>query len=92
MPIAIYEKMSGFSNHRFQLHKEDRIYMFSDGFVDQFGGPKGKKFKSKPFKRLLLEHTHISINEQNKILDQTIMSWMESHSQIDDISIIGIEV
>jgi len=92
MPISIYEKMNDFSNHRFQLHKEDRVYMFSDGFLDQFGGPKGKKFKSKPFKRLLLEHTHLSISDQEQLLNQTIISWMEFQHQVDDISVIGIQV
>ena len=92
MPIAIYEKMNDFNNHRFQLQKGDRIYMFSDGYVDQFGGPKGKKFLSKPFKRLLLKHPRLEMEEQKIILDQTIMAWMETSHQIDDISIMGIEI
>ncbi|RLD55788.1 MAG: hypothetical protein DRJ01_16165 [Bacteroidetes bacterium] len=52
MPIAIYEKMDNFTTHEIQLEKGDILYMFSDGYADQFGGPKGKKFKYKPFKRL----------------------------------------
>jgi len=92
MPIAIYEKMNEFQNNRLQLHKHDRIYMFSDGFVDQFGGPKEKKFMSKPFKRLLLEHSSLSMQEQKDLLDQTIISWMKDTNQVDDISIMGVEV
>jgi serine phosphatase RsbU (regulator of sigma subunit) len=92
MPIAIYEKMNEFQNNRLQLHKHDRIYMFSDGFVDQFGGPKEKKFMSKPFKRLLLEHASLNMQEQKDLLDQTIISWMKETNQVDDISIMGVEI
>jgi serine phosphatase RsbU (regulator of sigma subunit) len=92
MPIAIYDKMDAFRTHRLRLNKGDKIYMFSDGFVDQFGGPKGKKFKSKPFKRLLLKHASLKMEEQKLILDQSIMAWMQGYHQVDDITLMGLEV
>jgi len=92
MPIAIYEKMNDFQNNQIQLHSRDRVYMFSDGFVDQFGGPKGKKFMSKPFKRLLLEQANLDLSKQKEILNQTIISWMKETNQVDDISVMGVEV
>lgn len=92
MPIAIYEIMDDFVNHRVQLHEGDQIYMFSDGYVDQFGGPNDKKFLSKPFKKLLLQHAMEPMKEQNKILNQTFEKWIENSNQLDDISIMGIKI
>jgi len=70
------------------------VYLLSDGYADQFGGPKGKKFKYRPLQRLLLENCDRPMSEQKKILDDTIEEWMhyggEKYEQIDDICIVGV--
>ena len=92
MPIAIYVKMNTFENKVVQLQKGDKIYMFSDGYVDQFGGPKGKKFKSRPFRQLLLENADKSMSEQKEILSKAFEDWKAEYEQIDDVVVLGIEI
>ena len=91
MPIAIYEKMDRFTSHEFTLSEGDVLYMSSDGFPDQFGGPKGKKFKYKPFKELLLHNSNLPMNTQHNKLNDTIVDWMGDLEQIDDVCIMGIK-
>ena len=91
MPIAIYEKMDRFTSHEFTLNEGDIIYMSSDGFPDQFGGAKGKKFKYKPFKELLLNNSKLAMDTQHDNLNSTIVEWMGELEQIDDICIMGIK-
>jgi serine phosphatase RsbU (regulator of sigma subunit) len=79
-----------FTNHEVALQKGDTIYIFSDGYSDQFGGPKGKKFKASALKQLLLGAEHLDMNAQKEILDTTIEDWRGSHEQVDDILVIGI--
>lgn len=90
MPVGIYEKMTPFTRHTFEIKKGDTFYIFSDGYADQFGGPKSKKFMYANFKKLLLSLTDKPMLEQGKILDETIMSWQGSLEQVDDIVVIGI--
>jgi ligand-binding sensor domain-containing protein/serine phosphatase RsbU (regulator of sigma subunit) len=78
-----------FTNHDIPLTKGDTIYIFSDGYCDQFGGPTGKKFKASALKQLLIASQHLSMNEQRDLLDSTIENWRGSHEQVDDILIIG---
>ncbi len=92
MPIGIYKKVDPFSNNTLKVQKGDVFYIFSDGYVDQFGGDKGKKFKSKRFKDLLLEIHQKDMQEQQLILDETIEKWKENFSQIDDILVIGVKI
>lgn len=92
MPIAIYEKMDSFKTHELQLEKGDQLYMFSDGFADQFGGPNGKKFKYKPFKRLLEEHRNKPMKEQKEYLDTVFEKWKGSVEQVDDVVVLGIKI
>lgn len=92
MPIALYEKMDRFQIHEIKLLKGDCLYMFTDGFADQFGGPKGKKFMYKPFKQLLLANCDKSMNEQKAVLDQTLTGWQQDYEQIDDILVVGIKI
>jgi serine phosphatase RsbU (regulator of sigma subunit) len=81
-----------FTEHLVQLNKGDSLYLFSDGYVDQFGGIKGKKFKSKQLKYLLLSIQDNNIEDQKYILDKTIEDWRGDHEQIDDICIVGFRV
>ncbi|MBN2519634.1 MAG: SpoIIE family protein phosphatase, partial [Bacteroidales bacterium] len=100
MPAAIYIKMRGFSNHQFKIEKGDTLYMFSDGFTDQFGGPEGRKYMAKPFKRFLLSIQDQEMQEQRGLLDLEIEKWMthlnpasdEYFYQIDDIVIMGVKI
>jgi serine phosphatase RsbU (regulator of sigma subunit) len=92
MPIAIYEKMDNFTVHEIQLEKGDVLYMFSDGYADQFGGPKGKKFKYKPFKRLLSENRDKPMKEQKELLDTAFEAWRGDLEQIDDVVVLGIKI
>ena len=80
-----------FHNNMIQLTKDDCIYLFSDGYADQFGGPKGKKLKYSRFKELLMEIHDLEMSEQHKNLDTTITNWRGDLEQIDDICVIGIK-
>ena len=88
----MYDDRKPYTNHEIQLQKGDAIYIFSDGFVDQFGGPKGKKFKSKPFKNLLLSIEEETMNKQMELIDQALIDWMGEIEQVDDICVIGVRI
>jgi serine phosphatase RsbU (regulator of sigma subunit) len=90
--IGKHHKESPFNNHEIELQKNDTLYIFSDGYADQFGGPKGKKFMYKQFKALLLEIVDKPLETQKNILDQRLEEWKGNLEQIDDICIIGFKV
>jgi hypothetical protein len=92
MPVAYYDKMDRFTTREFELVSGDNIYMFTDGYADQFGGPKGKKFKYKPFKRLILKNASLSMDKQLTILSDTLDKWMGTFAQVDDITVMGLKV
>ncbi len=81
-----------FENHKLSLNKGDAIYIFSDGYADQFGGEKGKKFKSKAFKELILHAKDKSMEEQKAIIDEFFENWKGNLDQIDDVCIIGVRI
>jgi serine phosphatase RsbU (regulator of sigma subunit) len=81
-----------FDNQTVQLKKGDTIYCFSDGYADQFGGPKGKKFMVGNFRKLLTEVSKSEIKDQRYILDKALTDWQGSHEQVDDILLIGVRV
>ena len=81
-----------FFTHSINLQKNDAIYLFTDGFSDQFGGPKGKKYKYAPFKDNLISIQSIPMSEQSTKLNITIENWRGSLEQVDDILIIGIKL
>ncbi len=93
MPIGIsarYDKP--FSNHKIQLQKNDMLYIFSDGYMDQFGGEHKKKFGARRFRELLLEIHHKQLGEQKNILEESFAGWKGKYDQIDDILVMGIRV
>jgi serine phosphatase RsbU (regulator of sigma subunit) len=81
-----------FQNIEFQLQEGDIVYVFTDGYADQFGGPKGKKFKYKNIKSLLIENASASMSDQKMILERTIRDWKGDLEQIDDILVMGVRV
>ncbi|MCK4695432.1 MAG: SpoIIE family protein phosphatase, partial [Candidatus Cloacimonetes bacterium] len=81
-----------FTNHTIKVKKGDVIYLFSDGYADQFGGIHGKKFKTRNVKELLLSIQHMSMKEQKEHLNKTIEEWKGDLSQIDDILFIGSRI
>jgi serine phosphatase RsbU (regulator of sigma subunit) len=90
MPIGKGEKNTSFTLHNIELKKGDALYLYTDGYADQFGGPKGKKFKYKQLEDLLLANSKLSLQEQSEILNKTIETWKGSLIQVDDICVFGI--
>ncbi len=99
MPIAISERMKPFASQKFKLQAGDQIYLFSDGFVDQFGGPQGKKFMIKAFRNLLLSNATLSMEIQAEMIENQLVQWRIWKDdlqefvfpQVDDITIIGLK-
>ncbi|MBI4645539.1 MAG: tetratricopeptide repeat protein [Bacteroidia bacterium] len=100
MPVAIHVKMEDFTEHIIELHKGDTLYLMSDGFADQFGGEKGKKFKAARLKELLLSVADKPMNVQKEIIETAIINWMSfinhetghSFEQTDDITVMGLKI
>ena len=74
------------------IKKGDRIYMFSDGYIDQFGGEKNKKFLIRRFKELIIELDKTPINKQKDIFMDKFSSWKRNQEQLDDVLVIGVEI
>lgn len=81
-----------FTVHRVAYHPGDRIYLFSDGYVDQFGGPEGRKFMTERFNSMLVANQHLPLSGQREVLEQAFARWMGTHEQIDDVCVLGLEV
>ncbi len=92
MAIGDGDNKKSYQTHTLPLHKKDTVYLFSDGYADQFGGPKGKKFMYKPFKKLLLSLQDKKMENQRSALNQTIVDWMGELDQLDDICIMGVRI
>ena len=91
-PIGKTDNPLSFTTHEIQLQKGDTIYVFTDGFADQFGGPKGKKFMYKPFKELLLSIQNKTMEEQKIVLEQHFENWRGNIEQVDDVCVIGVRI
>ncbi|MCC6371578.1 MAG: SpoIIE family protein phosphatase [Bacteroidia bacterium] len=83
---------TNFDNHTIQLLKGDQIFIFSDGYADQFGGPNGKKFMVGNFRKLLAQIAQLDSGSQKDKLDQTLLSWQGGQEQVDDVLVIGVKV
>lgn len=81
-----------YSNNEFQLQSGDSVYVFSDGYADQFGGDRGKKLGSKKFKNLLVDIQGVEMDSQKEFLTNYMNEWRGEEEQIDDICVIGIKV
>lgn len=94
-PYSIGTYVNGekeYSHKSIKAEKGDCIYLFSDGFVDQFGGPKNKKFMRKNFQQMLLSVCHLPMPEQKWRIIETLDMWMGDQEQIDDILVIGVRI
>ncbi len=89
---ASYNQYGRFTNHLLKVEDKDMIYLFSDGYVDQFGGPDEKKFKYRRFRNMLLNNYMKDTAEQEKILKRVINSWRGNLEQVDDIMVLGIRI
>jgi len=81
-----------YTNQKYQLEKGDIVYLFSDGYADQFGGHKGKKFLYKTFREELLRVHQMDIDKQRTELNDTIVKWQGDYAQVDDILVVGIRI
>lgn len=91
-PCGFYHDYKPFTSQTIALEKGDRIYTFSDGFPDQFGGPNGKKFMHKQFKEILLKHAPLAFKEQKRLLNTALLDWQGDLDQVDDVLVIGVQV
>ncbi len=92
MPVAISDKMISFNNHTIDLHNNDQVYIFSDGYIDQFGGENNKKFMRKRLINLLVEIKNESMHRQKEILVKTFEEWKGCSEQTDDVVMIGLRI
>jgi len=93
MPIGVsFNQDKPFVNHFVDFQKNDSFYIFSDGFIDQFGGPDGKKFKSRQFKNMITELQETPMDIQEMILHDRLLAWRGDIEQIDDILVIGFQI
>ena len=92
MPVAIHVVMNKFSLQTIEFKKGDKLYIASDGFQDQFGGDDKEKYKSKRLKELLLTTSKLSMEEQKEALLKEFHSWKGGNSQVDDVSLVGLEL
>lgn len=83
---------TNFDNHVIQLEKGDQIFIFSDGYADQFGGPNGKKFMVGNFRKLLTQIASLDSTAQKEKLDETLLKWQGGQEQVDDVLVIGVKV
>lgn len=91
-PIGAGKAKEKFMTHSILLDKGDMVYLFTDGFIDQFGGPKSKKYKSKNFYSFLQKISMEKIDHQEQLVNKELADWMGQHFQVDDVLVIGIQI
>jgi len=92
MPVGVHiMEEKSFANHEIKLEEGDLIYLFSDGYPDQLGGSKNKKFMYNNFRNLLLNISNLPMDNQQELLKSTLYEWMGTNKQIDDILVMGVK-
>jgi len=91
-PVGVFYKEKPFTEHKFQLKKEDIIYIFSDGYFSQFGGSENETFKKRNFKEIIVNINKLPMLEQHKIFENTFEQWKGTNEQTDDVLVIGIKI
>lgn len=92
MPVGVGERKETFNLHRLEIQKGATLYLYTDGYADQFGGPAGKKFKYRQLNELLVNIHNLPMEEQKQTLENTFDSWKGNLEQIDDVLLIGIKL
>ena len=99
MPVGNHHFMNSFNEKEIQVNEGDTFYMFSDGFSDQFGGPKGKKFMKRRFKNMLISNQSRTMKEQKDIYHKVLVDWISQsprkdsdYPQTDDVLIMGVRL
>jgi serine phosphatase RsbU (regulator of sigma subunit) len=92
MPISHYTKMTDFSPCEIVTRKNDRVYLFTDGYMDQFGGKEQKKFRPAQFKEVLLKYHKNPLPVQKQLLLETFLNWRGMEEQVDDITVVGLRL
>ena len=93
MPLGKHDKQDiPFTQKEFVVEKGDVIYTLTDGFPDQFGGDKGKKYMSKNLREFLVKHSLLPMAEQKEILEMEFNLWVANLEQVDDVTVIGVRV
>ena len=92
MPIGEGVKKEPFNNYELEVIKGDTVYLYTDGFADQFGGPQGKKFKYKQLRELMHSASQLPLNRQSEKFNAAFESWQGSLDQVDDVTCIGIRI
>jgi serine phosphatase RsbU (regulator of sigma subunit) len=91
-PVGKFEHAKPYTSHEFDVQTNDMIYLFTDGFADQFGGERGKKFGLKALRILLKSIHNLSVAEQKKALSLVFQNWMGELEQVDDVCFIGLRI
>ncbi|MBL0049683.1 MAG: SpoIIE family protein phosphatase [Bacteroidetes bacterium] len=91
-PVGKSYDRTSFTNHTIQLEKGDTLYLFTDGYADQFGGTESRKFQRKGFKELLVSIHQLTMEQQREAIYTTFESWRGANEQVDDVCIIGVRV
>jgi serine phosphatase RsbU (regulator of sigma subunit) len=91
-PIGKFDNAKPFTTHKLNLPKGSSLFLFTDGYADQFGGPKGKKFKYKQLNELILSHLSLSEDLKKKMLEERFIEWKGKNEQVDDVCVIGIRL
>lgn len=93
MPVGQHSKQDiSFTKNEVEIISGDRIYLFTDGFKDQFGGERDKKYSSKAFKSLILETSAFPIEKQHQLIKNSFETWSKDTDQIDDVLVVGIQI
>ena len=91
-PIGYHSRQKPFTSHKLKFKKGESFYLISDGFPDQFGGPKNKKYRYKPLKELILKSSELDIEDQKKIFADEFENWRGNNEQLDDVCLIGVKL
>jgi serine phosphatase RsbU (regulator of sigma subunit) len=92
MPVGVHERSEPFQNFEVEIMAGDILYLYTDGYADQFGGPRGKKFKYRPMNQLLLDISTKSFTEQKETLSKRFEDWKGPLEQIDDVCVLGLRL
>jgi tetratricopeptide (TPR) repeat protein len=91
-PVGVYVREKPFTEKTVQLYEGDILYVFTDGLISQFGGPKGSRFMEKQLKELILSNSHLNLNEQVAVLEKNFSEWTGSNEQLDDVLAFGAKI